>query len=174
MVRSTRSRKSRTNAATKTERELLLRILDDAYNKTAWHGPNLLGSLRRVPAGLARRRPGRGRHSIAEITVHCAYWKYATRRRLCGQKRGSFALKGSNWFELPSRLTDTQWRSYKALLEEEHSVLREAIVSMPWQAMVEKFASESKFVEQVYGLAMHDTYHAGQIQAIKAACRSST
>ena len=43
-------------------------------------------------------RPHPARHSIQEIVVHAAYWKYAVRRRLKGEKRGSFPLKGSDWF----------------------------------------------------------------------------
>ena len=156
------------------QRRLLLRILDDAFDKKAWHGPNLLGSIRRVPTTLAVRRPGRGRHNIAEITVHCAYWKYAIRRRIRGDKRGSFTLKGSNWFDLPSRLTDTAWRGYVALLREEHAALRETLATTPRRALVKAFGSEPKFLEQTYGIAMHDTYHAGQIQTLKAILKRST
>ncbi|MCH7592465.1 MAG: DinB family protein [Planctomycetes bacterium] len=156
------------------QRRLLLRILDEAFDKKAWHGPNLLGSIRRVPATLAVRRPGRGRHNIAGITVHCAYWKYAIRRRIRGDKRGSFTLKGSNWFDLSSRLTDTQWRGYVALVREEHAALRETLASTPWRALVKAFGGEPKFLEQAYGIAMHDTYHAGQIQTLKAILKRST
>ena len=74
---------------------LLLHLLDGGYDKKAWHGPNLRGAIRRLNALQADWRPGPGRRSIADITVHCAYWKYAARRRLVGGKRGSFALKGS-------------------------------------------------------------------------------
>ena len=152
----------------KLQRRLILRSLDEGFDKKAWHGPNLLGSIRRVPATLAARRPGRGRHSIADITVHCAYWKYAIRRRIRSEKRGSFALKGSNWFDLPSHLTDKQWRGYVAILREAHVALREAISSTMWATMVKAFGNESKFLEQAFGISMHDTYHAGQIQTLKA------
>ena len=33
--------------------------------------------------------------------MHAAYWKYVARRRLLGDKRGSFSLEGSNWFRRP-------------------------------------------------------------------------
>ena len=89
------------------ELALLLRILDEGYEKKAWHGPNLKGSIRGLSAEQAAWRPYPGRHSIAENVVHCAYWKYAVRRRLRGDKRGSFALKGSNWFAIPSPLSES-------------------------------------------------------------------
>ncbi len=61
---------------------LLLDNLDDAYNKMAWHGPNLRGAIRGVPVTQAVWRPHPKRHNITEIRVHDAYWKYAARRRL--------------------------------------------------------------------------------------------
>ncbi len=35
------------------EIELLLGLLDEAFDKKAWHGPNLRGALRRVTARAA-------------------------------------------------------------------------------------------------------------------------
>ena len=89
----------------------LLRILDEAYNQRAWHGPNLRGSVRGLSAKEAAWRPSPGRRNIWEIVVHAAYWKYAVRRRLTGAKRGSFALQGSNWFERPVSLSEKAWRA---------------------------------------------------------------
>ena len=79
--------------------QILLALVDEAFDRQAWHGPTLRGSLRGVTPAQAQWRPAPGRHNIRELTVHAAYWKYAVRRRLNGEKRGSFALKGSNWFE---------------------------------------------------------------------------
>ena len=86
-----------------SNRDLFLRMLDDAYQRKAWHGPNLRGSLRGVTADQALWRPAPGRHSIGELAVHCAYWKYAVRRRLTGLKRGTFPRKGSNWLPASGR-----------------------------------------------------------------------
>src|SRR5512140_3015523 len=108
----------------------LLSIVDQAYDRRSWHGPNLRGTLRGLTARQAAWRPGPGRHNVWEIAVHCAYWKYAAWRRLTGEKRGSFALPGSNWFRRPEKLTDAAWRADGALLAEMHRTLRAAINSM--------------------------------------------
>jgi hypothetical protein len=79
----------------------ILTLLDEAYEKRTWHGPNLKQSIRGVTAKQAARRPAPGRHNIWEVTLHAAYWKYAVRRRMEGGKRGSFVLKGSNFFARP-------------------------------------------------------------------------
>lgn len=73
------------------EIRLLLALLDEGFDRAAWHGPNLRGALRGLTAAHAAQRPAPGRHCIWEIALHCAYWKYAVCRRLTGEgARGSF------------------------------------------------------------------------------------
>ena len=146
----------------------LLRLIDDAYNQAAWHGPNLRGSLRGLTPRQAAWRPKAGWHNIWEIVVHAAYWKYTVRRRLIGEKRGSFSLPGSNWFARPMDGTEKAWRADVALLEEEHQRLRETVSSFPSENL-DRPAPGSKTVARrlIAGIAFHDVYHAGQIQLIK-------
>ncbi len=127
----------KTRSTKSAELALLLQIIDQSYNKKAWHGPNLKGSIRGLDACDAEWRPHPGRRSIADMVVHAAYWKYAIRCRLRGDKRGSFALEGSNWFELPSPLSLSSWKAYVALLEDEHRSLREAVATFPAERLHE-------------------------------------
>ena len=152
-----------------TERTLLLRLIEQGFDKTAWHGPNLKSAIRRVSPELAAWRPRPGGHNIAEVVLHCAYWKYATRRRIRGDKRGSFPLKGSNWFATPAKLTAKLWREYIDLLAGEHRALCEAIAESPWSRLTDgPGGGPNKPADHVFGVACHDIYHAGQIQTIKA------
>ncbi|MDQ2870353.1 MAG: DinB family protein, partial [Acidobacteriota bacterium] len=96
---------------------VLLPLIDEAYDRRAWHGPNLRGSLRGLSAADAAWRPRSGRHSIRELVVHAAYWKYVVRRRIAGGKRGSFRLEGSNWIERPD--SEASWKEDLALLGRE-------------------------------------------------------
>jgi uncharacterized damage-inducible protein DinB len=147
-------------------RELLLSNFDEAYERKAWHGPNLRASLRGITAVEALKRPKEGRHNIWELTVHSAYWKYAVRRRLLGIPRGSFALKGSNWLASPARAGDEDWREVVRLLDAEHRSLREAIASMS-----DADLRDPKKLRLVRGVAAHDLYHTGQIQLVKRLVR---
>ncbi len=147
---------------------LLLRLLDQAFDHKAWHGPNLRGSIRGLTAADAGWRPRPGRHSIAEIVVHAAYWKYAVRRRLCGDKRGSFALPGSNWFGLPDPVGDADWRRYVGLLTAEHRTLRAAVAATdPARLDTALTPRRTRVVDLIQGIAAHDLYHAGQVQLLK-------
>src|SRR4029077_12067449 len=89
---------------------ILVELLDQGFDLKAWHGPNLRGAIRRLTAEQAAWRPRLGRHSIAEIVVHCAYWKYAVRRKLRDDRRGGFRVKGSNWFPQPDDLNERDWK----------------------------------------------------------------
>jgi hypothetical protein len=148
-------------------RQLLL-MIDEAYSGRSWHGPNLRGSIRGLSPREASWRPGRGRHSIREIVIHASYWKYAVRRRLRGEKRGSFPLKGSNWFVRPARRPGTSWGEEIALLESQHRLLRGVIASMSPSDIRRRPAGGRVTSETlIRGIAAHDLYHAGQIQLIK-------
>jgi hypothetical protein len=147
---------------------VLLALLDEGFDARAWHGVNLRGSVRRVDAQRAAWRPGPKRHNIWEITLHTAYWKYAVRRRITGEKRGSFALKGSDWFERPIEATADAWRSDVQLLVDAHVKLREVVAALDDRALARKPPGGRNSIETlVRGIAAHDLYHAGQIQLLK-------
>lgn len=147
----------------------LLSLLDEAYDKKAWHGPNLRGCIRRVTPEQSTWRPAPARHNIAEIVVHCAYWKYAVRRRLTGEKRGSFPLKGSNWFALPAPFGEPQWQEVIMMLDEEHRALRAAAANVARARLDARFPNSVNTPRKlIQGAAFHDVYHAGQIQTLKA------
>ncbi len=147
---------------------VLLHLIDEAYNRKAWHGPNLRGSIRGLNEKEAAWRPGPARHSIWEIVVHAAYWKYAVRRRLLGEKRGTFPFAGSNWFPRPGGRSGQSWKEDVLLLEDQHRRLREAIAAMDDSDLMKKSGqSKQTPLRLVAGIAAHDLYHAGQIQLLK-------
>lgn len=145
------------------EEQFILALLDEGYAKKTWHGPNLRQSLKGVSAEQASWRPGPGRHNIWELALHAAYWKYVARRRIEGGKRGSFALKGSNFFSRPEpgKATEVAWRRDLELLEKEHKALDLAV------RRVLKTPRAKKLLPTFYGVAFHDIYHAGQIRLLR-------
>ena len=152
---------------------LLLRMVDEGYEKKAWHGPNLRGSIRGLSIQEAAWRPTAGRHNIWEIVVHAAYWKYIVLRRLRGGRKGTFPLHGSNWFVRPVTARLPDWRADVALLEAMHRTMRAAIAQLT-SIELQKIPSGSKVstVALVSGIAAHDVYHAGQIQLLKRLART--
>jgi DinB family protein len=149
---------------------VLLAAIDEAFDHRSWHGTNLRGSLRGLSPSEAAWRPTVGRHNIWEIAVHAAYWKYTVRRRLLGEKRGSFPLSGSNWFRRPVDGEDdgAVWRADLELLTSTHQRLREAVAHLKAADLVRVPAGgKTSVLALATGIAAHDVYHAGQIQLLK-------
>jgi uncharacterized damage-inducible protein DinB len=151
-----------------SELRLLLRLLDQGFDHAAWHGPTLGGAIRGLSAKEAAWRPGKGRHNVWEIVLHTAYWKYAVRRRLTGGPLGEFPREGSNWPALPSKLDERTWRADVRLLKDEHRKLRRAAAALSPNVLGRRVGKQRwTHSETVHGVAMHDLYHAGQIQLLK-------
>jgi hypothetical protein len=138
-------------------------LVEQAYSKKSWHGPNLRQAIKGVTAEQAAWRPAPGAHNIWELTLHAAYWKYVLRRKIEGGKRGSFALKGSNFFSRPEegKASEAAWRADRELLEKEHRALAGAVRE------VAKTPRARRFRDGIIGVAFHDIYHAGQIRLLR-------
>jgi uncharacterized damage-inducible protein DinB len=150
------------------EIEILIALLDEGYEKKAWHGPNLKGAIRGLSVEQAVWRPRSDRHSIAEHVLHAAYWKYVVRRRLRNEARGSFPLKGSNWFAVGPAVSQAEWKSHLGLLDAEHRALRQAVLELDADQL-HNVPQGAKYthLKTITGIADHDVYHAGQIQLLK-------
>ncbi|HEX5215883.1 MAG TPA: hypothetical protein VFV98_10495, partial [Vicinamibacterales bacterium] len=77
---------------------LARRILDEGYGPGAWHGNDMKAALADVTPKLAYWRPGPGRHNIAEIAIHHAFYQHSVRGRLTGATLEPFVLEGDDWF----------------------------------------------------------------------------
>jgi hypothetical protein len=105
--------------------------------------------------------------------LHAAYWKYTVWRRLTGEKRGSFPLKGSNWFARPVTATLAAWKDDLSVLDDAHRQLRDVVQCLsPEDLSFKPPGGATTTLAVVTGIAAHDVYHAGQIQLLKRLRRS--
>jgi hypothetical protein len=149
---------------------VLLDLIDQAFDRSAWHGTNLRGSIRGLNLEQVCWRPAKGKNNIWELVIHAAYWKYAVRRRLLNEKKGSFPLAGSNFIARPSAGSSDKkaWDSDVKMLVEIHRSLRQAIAGLdPKKLKLTPAGSKVGNIRIINGIAAHDLYHAGQIQLIK-------
>jgi hypothetical protein len=138
--------------------QLLLEVLDHAYNKPGWHGPNLSSSFRGLDARTAARSIF-GRKSIWQQVLHAAYWKQRVLNRIVGTQR--FPRPGSNWPTLPETISNRAWKEDVALLDAIHQSLRGAVARLDLAQL------DPKLRKMIYGVAAHDVYHAGQIRLLR-------
>lgn len=147
---------------------LLLEVFDQAYRAPSWHGTPLKGTIRGISAREALWRPGPRRHNIWDLVLHTAYWKCMVRRRLLRDPEISFPRDGANWPMLPDKPDESAWQRDRALLEQQHRLLRDAIAHLPPAQLGRRgWRSKWRVKAEIYGIASHDLYHAGQIQILK-------
>jgi hypothetical protein len=106
-----------------------------------------------------------GRHNIAEIALHHAFWVREVRRRLAGSVTEPFPLEGEDWFELADG-KPLAWAKVVAALEAETQRIAETVEGIA-AGRVASPLSEAERFDQVLGIAAHGAYHAGQIQLVK-------
>lgn len=145
---------------------LLVDNLDRAYRGPSWHGTSLRGTLRGMTPARALRRPAPKRNCVWDLVLHTAYWKYVVRRKLTGDARGSFPRTGANFPPLPEPASAAAWKADLGLLEQQHELLREAVLALAPTSLERKLGSWRR-IDLVLGAAAHDLHHAGQINLLK-------
>lgn len=148
---------------------VLPRVIEEGHGPDAWYGADIQSALADVDAMLAARRPKPGRHNIAEIALHHAFWLHEVRRRLLGSTPDAFPLQGEDWFEWEGG-REPSWEEVKATLANEVQQLRDAVEAIEGSRQSSPLAPGARF-DQVLGIAAHAAYHAGQVQLVKALVR---
>jgi len=141
------------------------RILDEGYGPGAWYGADLRAAVGEVTVAAAFKRPAKGRHNIAEIAVHQAYWAGQIAAKLTGSEPPDFPLEGEDWFEL-SNESRLSWKEITATLEASQQRLSQAVAGIASGARTSPLGEAERF-DLVVGITGHAAYHAGQIQLIK-------
>ena len=156
---------TKTQQATGLDPNILARVIQEGYGPGAWHGPDLKAALTDVPPTLAFWRPGPGRHNIAEIALHHAYFVRAVVSQLSGEAPKPFVLEGEDWFELSDsgRLT---WPRILEVVQSQQQALA-AMVATIATGRVRPPAGDLGPLDLVLGITCHAIYHAGQVQLIR-------
>ena len=149
-------------------RDLLVRMMDDVFDHKGWHGENLMDSLRSLTAAQAAASSREG-YSAWQIALHCAYWKWVTRRSLCtGDPTGAiepFSRAPEDWPLLPAECTQAAWDQDLEFLAEQHRRLREAVLAFTDDELL-AVQPGNKFphARSLYSIAAHDAYHTGMLR----------
>jgi hypothetical protein len=157
--------------STSTEHELTSpgslssRVLQEGYGRGAWHGPDLKAALGDVTPELAFQRPAPGRHNIAEIALHHAYYVRSVWTLVSGRPADPFVLTGEDWFEVSDEQR-LSWARILTTLESEQQRLVTLMDELEAGRAAAAVSDDERF-GLVLGITCHAIYHAGQVQLIK-------
>ena len=140
-------------------------ILEEGYGPGAWYGSDLRAAVSEVPAATAFARPASGRHNIAEIALHHAYWAEQIAGKLTGAAPAPFPLAGEDWFEMSDE-SGLSWSAITATLDASQVRLSQVVSEIAGGARTSPLG-EAERLDLVLGITGHAAYHAGQIQLIK-------
>ena len=141
------------------------RVLKEGYGPGAWHGPDLKAALADVAPAEAFWRPSTGRHNIAEIALHHAYFVRAVRVQISGHSAEPFVLEGEDWFEA-SEEAALPWSKILATVDMEQQKLGALVADLESGKRTSTLVDADRF-NLLLGITCHAVYHAGQIQLIK-------
>ena len=157
--------------STSTENDVLAtrgvesRVLREGYGPGAWHGPDLKAALADVTPALAFWRPGPGRHNIAEIALHHAYYARSVRAQVSGKDAEPFVMAGEDWFAVDDE-RKLSWENIRATVDEQQERLGALIRDVETGAVSSPVTADERLT-LVLGITCHAIYHAGQVQLIK-------
>jgi hypothetical protein len=141
------------------------RILEEGYGPGAWYGSDIRAAVGDVTAKTAFKRPAKGRHNIAEVVLHHAYWSEQIAAKLTGAAPVAFPLDGEDWFDVNDEKT-LAWKEIAATLERSQQRLSQAVSEVAGGARTSPLGEAERF-DVVIGITGHAAYHAGQIQLLK-------
>ena len=142
-------------------------LVEEAYRRPAWHGPNLRDAARGFDAAQSLWQPAQERHSVWALVLHCAYWKHRVICRITG-KRERFPHQGKDWPAIPGTRDEPSWLSDLELLDRCHERLCDVVRGLPPPRLDQPALGHRQTVaELIRGIALHDVYHAGQIRLVR-------
>ena len=159
---------ARTGDVVTPNRATILLALSESYRGPAWHGPSVREALDGVTARIAARKLRSGRNSIWELVLHLAHGRHLLVERLANAPAPEFprAIREPWWPVAPTDQGDQTWRNDLALLERYHTTLIEAIDRATPEQLARVPSGGESMAHQLLGMALHDTYHAGQIRLL--------
>jgi hypothetical protein len=162
-----------------SDRATILFSLNESYAGPAWHGPSVRESLDGVSARVAAGKLSPSRNSIWELVLHLAHGRHLVIERITATPDATFPrqVREPWWPVAPVDMSDHAWRRDLELLDDYHAKLVDAI-RRATLAQLERVPerSEHSVAQQLIGMALHDTYHAGQIRllALELAARDDS
>ncbi len=154
-----------------TVKEVLIYLLEYAYEKKDGAYPPLTTALVGLTAEQASWKPAPERHSIWQIVRHMTHWIEAGLDALAGRPQVYGELERSDWGAASGN--EQEWQADLARLHRHYRRFKEQLQAMSEDdlaGMLEPYRGISRYPAAIRFIktATHDTYHIGQIRYLRA------
>jgi len=139
-----------------TLRGVLLAQYHSTHDKEEWFVPAKV-AVAGLTADQANWTPGKGQHSVGQLTYHLWYWNTRALQRFKGEKQLDFSGNNDETFD---KYDPAQWEDLQKKLDQ---------VMTEWEAAIEaaddqKLATNAGLIEHE---SAHNAYHLGQILYVR-------
>lgn len=151
------------------EIQRIVSLLQQTFEKGAWHGPSVKEVLNKITVDqIFNRLPDT--HSIIELVAHMTSWRIYVTKKLSGDD----TFKVTDDLNFPQ---NTDWVETLQRLEESQGQLISAIEKFPEDKLTEQaagFRDPYTYYTLIHGIIHHDLYHIGQIILIRKATATNS
>lgn len=155
-----------------SEREQILKELQQAHDGEPWHGSSRAAILADVTLNEAMHHPDGGAHSIWELVLHMRAWTSEVARRV---REGNPGEPAEGDWPAAGTASEVAWRAAVDGLSAAHAEVAAAVRGLREGQLDERVGGARDAPlgtgvthrEMLHGLAQHDAYHSGQIALLK-------
>ena len=149
-----------------SEADILVDQIRSTYSGRAWHGTNIVDSLKEIDYVEASRRVIPERHTIWELVDHMAVWLEVPVKIFKEKKDYHNIPMGVNW--KPMGNTQEDWMITVLRLEKAVEDIVSVISNLPLEVFDEKVLNlDFNYRTLFNGALHHNLYHLGQITILK-------
>jgi uncharacterized damage-inducible protein DinB len=147
-----------------TETQHIAALLEQTFQRGAWHGPSVKEVLEKVSGAQAYERLP-NTHSIIELVAHMASWRIYVVRKLAGDELYTVSEEQNfpalrTWETALRELDESQTRLMVGLRSFQPARLHEQVPGV---------TAPLTFYTLLHSIIHHDMYHTGQIMLIQKA-----
>lgn len=142
-----------------TELQGIIQTIKDTFEGEAWHGPNVITSLSKIPENKVNGRIGNS-HSIIELVSHIVSWRNFVIEKL----KNNFTYDVTDEMNFPK---SSSWPKVLKDLQESQGNLLAALASFDENRLFTIVPGRKySYYKLLHGIVHHDLYHLGQIVMI--------
>ncbi|WP_078392835.1 DinB family protein [Shouchella patagoniensis] len=147
-------------------KQLISSFLDRRFQKESGFIP-LMEAIKGLTAEQAYWKPSEKGNSIWQIVNHIAFWDSHILNQLKEKSNSQVNVDNDTTFEIPNDITDEEWQKTVAQINNIFQEIQVAVSQLDDSCLDEPAFEEDPLKVLLGDLAMHDSYHIGQIVYIR-------